>query len=106
MIRWNSLSDPRRSFWLALVTPAVLLVGVFISETLFVAPSGRVRPGRRVLALIFLVPATSTYIASWFYAFKSIYARDSNRRCIIGTVAINILVALWLVAVHLLSQEL
>ena len=99
-----SMSTARRSFWFALAAPAILLVGVFISETLFVEPSGRVRPGREMLAWIFFPPAVVCFAVSWFYVFTSLRARDREPRWLTGAVTVNLLLALWLLAVHQLSE--
>jgi hypothetical protein len=103
---WNSLNNPRRSFWFAVATPAILLVGVIISETLFVASSGRARPGREILTWVFLVPATLCFAASWFYALASLRGRNSQGWWLTGAVATNLLVALWLLVLNQLAGEL
>lgn len=103
---WDSRTTSRRSFWFALATPAILLVGVFVSETLFVAPSGRPRPGREILAWVVLVPSTLCFVASWFYAFASLRARNPEWWWLTGAVATNLLVALWILVMYQLAGDL
>ncbi len=101
----HSLHTSKRSFWLALASPTILLVGVFISETLFVSPSGHSLSGRGVVEWAFIAPAAFSFVASWIYVFVSLRSRDSHQwRWLAGTVTVNLLLALWLLAVYVLSN--
>ena len=103
---WRSLSSSQRSFWLALAAPAIFTIGWFISETVFVEPSGGVRPGRQVFVWIFLFPTAMSFLAAGFTAFASLRARDPQWRWLAPAVAINLVFGFLLLVLNLLAGEM
>jgi hypothetical protein len=89
-----------------LATPAILVVGVFLSETLFVDRSGSFRPGSEIFHWIIRVLAALTFLLSWFNTFTSIRTRDFEWGWLIGSLATNSLLILWVVALHQIAGEL
>jgi len=70
------LTLARRGFWLAVSVPTILIVGVTISETVFVDAAARSRPGRAAVDWSFAIVAGGAYALSWLCLIWALVKRD------------------------------